>query len=348
MTALNTPLRRHWLRIALATALLFSATPHRSSAAPPEPVATGGFTLAVLPDTQMYAWKEPEIYAVQTRWINANAKAHNIPFVLHLGDITQHNNDEQWKLARQAQDELKIPCALLPGNHDLGAGGKADSRETLMTRYFPVSELKKWKTFGGVYDKEPERTENSFHRFEAGGRKWLVVALEFGPRNDVLRWAGDVAAKHPGHSVILITHAYLRPDTQRFDRRLKLTVKGRELSLGLDNYALSKSSDGFNDGEDIWQKLVSQHANFVLVISGHVCVTGRRTDTGRHGNPVHQMVVDYQNQTRGGNGFLRLLQFAPDGKTVRAVDYSPLLDKPSEIPGTDFTLELPPAPRGAE
>jgi hypothetical protein len=125
-------------------------------------------------------------------------------------------------------------------------------------------------------------------------------------------------------------------------------VKGKESNKGLDNFGLSKAADGFNDGEDIWQKLVSQHANFFLVISGHVCVTGRRTDTGKHGNTVHQMVVDYQNQEKGGNGFLRLLQFSADGKTIRAIDYSPSLDQLSSIPNTDFTLELPPAPRGAE
>ena len=83
----------------------------------------------------------------------------------------------------------------------------------------------------------------------------------------------------------------------------------------------------------------------VLVISGHVCVTGRRIDTGKHGNTVHQMVVDYQNQENGGNGFLRLLQFPPEGKTIRVVDYSPYLDQNSAIKNTDFEIDLPPQPR---
>lgn len=335
---LTTRISRLLLFLALLTGLAF--------AAPLAPPPKGGFTIAVLPDTQMYAWKDPDIYSAQTKWIAENVKSHNILLVLHLGDVTQHNTPEQWQAARAAHDLLKgkVPCAILPGNHDLGADGKAATRETLLTKFFPVSEFRQWPSFGGVYDKEPDRSENNYHRWTAAGRKWLVIALEFAPRNDVLRWAGDVAKKHSDHSVILVTHAYLRTDNTRYNRHEKMMVKGKERNKGLDSFALSRLPDGFNDGEDIWQKLVSQHPNFVLVVSGHTCVTGRRTDTGKHGNPVHQMVVDYQNQDQGGAGFLRLLQFSPDGSTIRAVDYSPLLHRFSSIPDTDFVFQLPPAP----
>jgi Calcineurin-like phosphoesterase len=339
------PMRRRFLTplILLLAAL---AGVWSAPAAAPAPPARGGFTIAVLPDTQMYAWKDPSLYAAQTKWIAVHVRAHKIEMVLHLGDITQHNTNEQWRAARSAHDLIarKVPCAIAPGNHDLGPSGRANTRDTAFTKFFPLAGFQRWPAFGGVYDKEPARTENNFHRFTAGGRKWLVLALEFGPRDDVVRWANDVVKRHADHSAILITHAYLRPDHTRYDRRVKITIKGKEGNKGLDNFGLSKSPDGFNDGEDLWQKLVSQHANFVLVVSGHTCVTGRRTDNGRHGNPVHQMVVDYQNQERGGNGFLRLLQFQPDGKTVRAVDYSPVLDALSAIPETDYQFELPPAP----
>jgi 3',5'-cyclic AMP phosphodiesterase CpdA len=330
----------------LTLALGGSIAAHCSFAAPPP--FEGGFTLAVLPDTQIYAWKYPEIYTAQTRWIADNVKTYNITYVLHVGDVTQHNTNEQWKIAQDAHALMskKVPCAILPGNHDLGVGGKADSRESLMSEFFPLSEFKKWQTFGGVYDKEPARTENNFHLFEAGGRKWLVIALEFGPRDDVLRWANDVAAKYPDRSAILITHAYLRPDNTRFDRKVFTTVKGKRSNKGLDGSVLSKATSGFNDGEDIWEKVASQHANFALVISGHVCITGRRTDAGKHGNTVHQMVVDYQNQEKGGNGYLRLLQFLPDGKSIRVRDYSPVLDDTIKTEDRVYDLELPPAPRG--
>ena len=314
----------------------------------PAPVP-GGFTLAVLPDTQYYAWKYPDTYIAQTRWLADNARRYNLTYVLHVGDITQHNTNSQWEVAARAHALLdgKIPCAITTGNHDLGPEGRAGTRDTQFARYFQLEKFKRWPTFGGVYDKEPGRMDNSFHRFEAGGRKWLILCLEFGPRDDVLRWGNDVAAQHPDRSVILVTHAYLRPENLRFNRHAFIKVAGLEVNLGMDSYGVARAAGGFNDGEDVWKKLVSQHANFALVVSGHVCFTGRLDSEGRHGNSVHQMVVDYQNAKEGGQGFLRLLQFHPDGKAVSVADYSPLLDLLSERKGAsyEFSIAPPPVPK---
>ncbi|MBI5772209.1 MAG: metallophosphoesterase [Verrucomicrobia bacterium] len=330
-------IRRFFLVLSLATCALAL----RLGAAPPPP--EGGFTLAVLPDTQFYALKHPEIYDAQTKWIAENVKRYNIAYVLHVGDITDKNTAPEWEVAAKAHARLAgvVPCALLPGNHDYNK-----ERGSGLSAAFPPDEFRKLPTFGGFYDQEPQRSDNSYHLFEAGGRKWLVLALEYGPRHDVLRWANAVAAKHPDRSAILITHAYLRPDNTRFDRKVFAMVKGKRSNKGLDGSALSKSPAGFNDGEDLWQKLVSQHANFTLVVSGHVCITGRRTDTGKHGNAVHQILVDYQNQPNGGNGYLRLLQFLPDGKTLRVRDYSPTLDDTIAAEDRVFDLAFPPAPKG--
>lgn len=169
----------------------------------------------------------------------------------------------------------------------------------------------------------------------------MILGLEFGPRNDVLRWANEVVAAHPKRTVILVTHAYLRPDNNRFNRELLLGPKKKP--AGLDGYALSKSKAGFNDGEDLWKKLVSKHANMTMVLSGHVCYTGLLSSPGEAGNIVHQILVDYQRDPSGGNGYLRLMQIAPDGVTVKVNDYSPFLDSDSKQPGAHFELKLPPA-----
>lgn len=68
----------------------------------PVPIA-GGFTLAVLPDTQIYAWKHPDTYPAQTRWLADHAKRYNLRYVLHVGDITQHNTNTQWQVAARAR-----------------------------------------------------------------------------------------------------------------------------------------------------------------------------------------------------------------------------------------------------
>src|SRR5688572_4917066 len=51
------------------------------------------FTLVLLPDTQVYSHSYPEIFRAQTEWIVE--EADRITFVLHQGDITDHNSDEE-------------------------------------------------------------------------------------------------------------------------------------------------------------------------------------------------------------------------------------------------------------
>jgi 3',5'-cyclic AMP phosphodiesterase CpdA len=333
-------LRRHFFtRMLIALACLTLTVQLLAEAPAPVP---GAFTLAVIPDTQFYSAKFPATYEAQTRWIAGNAKRYNMAYVLHVGDMTDHNTNSEWQVVQRAHSLLDetLPYAIVPGNHDLGADGKTKSRDSLLSEFFPVSKFRQWPTFGGNYDKETERSENSFHKFTANGRSWLILALEFAPRHDVLRWANQVAQQHPDHSIIMITHAYLRPDNTRYNRQV--TVKSTGKSAGLDGSGLSKSPEGFNDGEDMWQKLVSQHANFALVISGHVCVTGKLESEGKAGNVVHQMLVDYQNQPNGGDGYLRLLQFHPDGRKVTVNDYSPTLDKVSEIAGANYEFSIAP------
>jgi hypothetical protein len=85
---------------------------------------------------------------------------------------------------------------------------------------------------------------------------------------------------------------------------------------------------------------VSKHANFALVISGHVGISAHLESRGVHGNVVHQLVVDYQNIENGGNGWLRLVQVEADGKTVRVRDYSPLVNETTDRE----SFELAPLP----
>lgn len=316
-----------WMPNHLKTNILFCAVClwvfALAQAAAPSPV-DGGFTLVVVPDTQNYVWHRPELYTLQTGWIAANVERYRVAHVLHVGDITQHNNMQEWQSARRAHSLYKdmVPAAYAAGNHDLGPDGSAASRGSLFSDYITLADYRSQPGFGGVYDKEPDRTENSYHLFNAGGRQWLILALEFGPRDDVIRWAGEVVARYPDRSAILLTHAYLFSDGTRF--------QGTRQPHGPAVFGLSKSSGGANDGEALWRKLVSKHASFALVISGHVGITAHLESKGEHGNTVHQLVVDYQNVENGGNGWLRLLQFQPDGKTVTVRDYSPLLDETTE------------------
>ena len=87
----------------------------------------------------------------------------------------------------------------------LPSSGSATTRETLFNEYFSADDFKKWPTFGGLM-KEGE-LENSYHLFSAGGRDWIVLALEWGPRDETVAWANEVLQKYPKRKAILITHA---------------------------------------------------------------------------------------------------------------------------------------------
>ena len=281
------------------------------------------FKIAVLPDTQIYAISYPAIFTSQTQWIANNAQAQGIKFVIHEGDITNNNNTAQWQVARDAMRIMDgvVPYSVLPGNHDIGSNGSTDTRDTtLFNTYFPASHYSGAPTFGGVYPAEPTRYDNNYHTFSAGGTDWLVLSLEFGPRGPVLDWANQVVSSHPNHRVIVATHTYMYYDETRHNT-------GH--SWNPHAYGVATGPGGVNDGEEMWQKFVKLHPNITMVFNGHVLDDGegRRVTIGDHGNKVYQMLSNYQNQTNGGNGYLRLIEIDPALGTIRGTSYSPYLNQ---------------------
>jgi hypothetical protein len=285
----------------------------------PEPYVAGSWTLAVLPDTQIYAMLFPGLFRLQTDWIVANAAALDIRYVLHLGDITNNNVPRQWQHARAALATLigKLPLAIVGGNHDYGPNGNAATRDTLLNEYFPFAEQQRMPTFGGAFTEG--RLDNTFHKFSAGGRDWIVLALEWAPRDEVVAWADGVMQRHPDATGILLTHAYLYHDGLRYDHSDQ-----RRQDHAPHQYATPGSK---NDGEQLWQKLVRRH-DFRITLNGHVLGDGAGYLQSRNdrGNVVHQILANYQMRTLGGEAYLRLLEFRPDGRTVVVKTWSPLYE----------------------
>ncbi len=281
-------------------------------------------TLVVLPDTEVYSQKRPELFEAQTRWIADNARERNIAYVLHEGDIVHDDVEAQWKVARRcfAMLDGKVPYALVPGNHDYSG----TNRSTRLNEFFPVAEFRKWPTFGGV--REGGGMENSYHLCRIGNRDWIILALEFGPRDEVVDWANKVLAAHPNRLGILVTHAYLFRNNARYDH-----TAGKQRA--------TPHAWG-NDGEELWRKLVRRHPGMMLVFSGHVATggVGYLASQGEHGNTVHQLMVDFESLRGGGSGYLRLVEFLPDGKTVQVRTYSPALKRSLNDAEHEFSFAL--------
>ncbi|MBL4634869.1 MAG: metallophosphoesterase [Kofleriaceae bacterium] len=292
------------------------------------PEGNDGFTIAILPDTQGYSQFYPEIWQAQTDWLADNADLLNVKIVIHVGDLVEGSwRADQWQVAQDKMGILtqaQLPFIIAPGNHDYGAirdSRNARDRSTLLDQYFPLQSFEAMPTFGGVYP-EGERVDNSYHTFEAGGSKWLVLALEFGPRDALLDWANDIVLEHADHKVIIATHAYLYPDGTRYD----WATKGADQAHSPHTYGIAESPEGLNDGQEMWDKFVSRHSNIVAVVSGHVLDDGLGYQVSRGAGQVHEMVANYQSYDFAGDGYLRLLQFDDENKKAWVRSYSPFRD----------------------
>lgn len=280
------------------------------------------FTIAVLPDTQYYARDYPDIFVRQTEWLVANAEERNIRLMLHLGDITDRNTHAEWERANRSISLLDgvIPYVLATGNHDLLSGaGVRDRTSTHFNMYFPASRYQDLPSFGGLF--EADRHENSYYTFNLGGEAYLVMSLEFGPRDEVLDWANHIVAEHPDHKVVVITHTYTSSSGRR--------VTPNTTSASPQVYPLGQDpKQSVNDGEQMWDKFVRRHPNMFMVLSGHIATSTMRSQVavGDHGNTVYEILMDYQGEPNGGDGWLVLLEFV-DENTLEVRTYSPYRDE---------------------
>ncbi|MEN6309214.1 MAG: Ig-like domain-containing protein, partial [Anaerohalosphaeraceae bacterium] len=287
------------------------------------------FSLVILPDTQKYSLDYPAIYTSQTTWIAGHRDPLKLAFVLHEGDITHTRTTAEWDNASASMsvlDAAQVPYAIAMGNHDQPNAAPRDT--SLFNTYFPVSRYENCLTFGGVY--EANHMENSWHTFTAGGIDWLVFVFEFGPRDAVLSWANGIIAAHPHHRIIVVTHAYMYDD----DTRL-----GDGDSWNPNNYNYCSSYDcTCNDGDEMWNNFIKLHKNMTFVFSGHVLHdgTGRRVDTGDHGNRVYQMLANFQMNASGGEGFLRIVKCFPESGNVTVESYSPYIHQYKTAPDHQF------------
>lgn len=305
---------------------------------PPEPVLAGNnqdFTIIVMPDTQGYVQynSRKEIFRAQTNWIIEHQQQENIIFVIHLGDIIQSysvpgTSEPEWEFAADCMNDLAeagIPFGTVPGNHDYYS-----ARDSAMyNQYFPLSGFEAMETFGGAF--EENSSDNTWHSFRAGGISFLVFMLEFGSRDVVLEWAGNIIEDHPGFAAISATHGYLDYDDHQ---------------LGPSDYHSPVNGFGLTDGNSgtgMWDKHFSKHKDNFMVLSGH---TGSSDDGAGYlesendaGELVYQLMSNYQYFPTDNLGYLRIMDFSPRDRNVTIRTYSPHLDLSLTDSGNNFTIE---------
>ena len=262
--------------------------------------------------------------------------------VLCVGDLVNQNNtgsltkpndwelvcDEQWEAFSKIASRLdgRVPYVFCTGNHDYGPRNSED-RRTGYNRYFksdrnPLSREQLVEC--GPNSFGVHTLENVAYEFTAphpDNRKFLIVALQFSPTDAMIKWAKTLtdSPRFADHFVILLTHSFIRGDGTR---------------IAKEGYTISRK--GGNAPEDIFTKLVATSKNIRLVVCGHAFGRGSWEKSAAlsmtknaAGKDVAQMLfntqaIDGHWVGNGGDGWLRLLEFMPDRKTIKARTFSPL------------------------
>jgi hypothetical protein len=305
---------------------------------PPVLSDSSSVSIILLPDIQNYVKFERNqpILDLMTAWVSENINKLNVKALLCTGDLVAQNempvpgwkrqdqsSQLQWKATSRAFERLdgKIPYILCTGNHDYGYVNIVN-RNTNLNKYFPPDRNLCWhKSLAGICNNASgiPTLENAAYEIKMyGNLNILVVSLEFAPRDEALNWAKNLcqSKKYKDHLCILLTHSYLNWDGKRIET---------------EKYKIEKP----NYGQAIWEKLVYPSSNIRMVISGHLNSpkdrrknVGFQIDKNSSGKPVCQMVFNAQsegggNTGNGGDGWLRILEFLPDGKTVKVKTFSP-------------------------
>ena len=222
---------------------------------------------------------------------------------------------EQWQAARDAFSTLNgvVPYIMATGNHDYGTTN-SQTRDTKFNTYFKATDnpLVNPAT-GGILKGTmvPGELQNAYFEFTApDGRNMLIFSLEFWPRDNVVNWAKGIAQQpqYADSTAVLLTHSIINSA----DGYWRTSDEAYEM-------------EGGNDGLDLWNKLMKTSGNFEMSFNGHIGgdQIGYRVDTSSAGDKVHQMLINSQFETNAGNGWMRVLEFLDDGKTVRVRTYSP-------------------------
>jgi hypothetical protein len=278
--------RRNVIRAALTAPAvpLAVAAPAAASAAPARfDVADPRFSIAVLPDTQ-YLFDadsaDPAPVRATFEHLLKQRAADNIAFLTHLGDVTEHGTEQEIVLAGDTFGAIdgRLPYSVLAGNHDVS--GDDQRGDTAYLRTFGPARFRGRPGFLGA---SPDGY-NSAHRITAGGRQWLILALDWRISDRGLAWAREQLRANPRLPAIVTTHDLAYADDQ-----------GRAALSG--------------HGQRLWDRLIKDHDQIFLTLSGHYWPPGRTVLRNSAGHDVHVHIANYQDRYYGGAGMVRLYRF---------------------------------------
>ncbi len=262
------------------------------------------------------------------------------PFFGKHFDPTERVREFEMPQAKSAYERIAavgLPFGVPPGNHDYDAMynvstyppnlQKPPAELTMTPQDIGVLHVGGLSNFVSVFgadsdffaDKDwyvsaHDGGTSSAQIFEAGGYRFLHIALEMQAGDRALDWARGVLAAHPGLPTIVSTHDYLTPWAERID--------GGFLDFTLVDPAYH------NTPQQVFEKLIAPNDQIFLVLCGHYHGQAFLEERNEAGHAVYTVLADYQDRgqvgldagqpnggglgggpTGIGDGWLRLLRF---------------------------------------
>lgn len=328
----------------------------------PELEDQNSFSMIFLSDPQSYtkfALNQP-IFELQTAWTSAMRNRLKVLTALISGDFVEQNDKDnpfvngkidasaqnqldlrngdqsstqQWESVSHALNNLDnvLPYVTCQGNHDCGPLAAEDRTSRQPEYIYPERNvLNEMHIVSLCPNYEGKKTmESSAYEFKT--ETWgdlLIIGFEFAPRDEALNWAKQLieSDQYKNHRVIIFTHSFLQEDGTQYES---------------EGYTLQPR----NWAKDVWTKLIYPSKNIVLVLCGHAgsptkmgstvsatdysTTCSFRTDPAADGRIIPQMMFNAQCADgnwygNGGDGWLRILEFKPDGTTISVRTFSPL------------------------
>ena len=295
------------------------------------------YSFMVVGDTQIMTDQHPEYLHCIYDYIVDNVEAKKVKYVFGVGDITDNDGADEWEIAVPEIAKLDgvVRYSIVRGNHDIYSSGNNLSKISNFDKNYGSLDHPYANQYTYAYESGEDgvfRARNTIHFFEAGGIKYINVALDFGANDDILNWASEIISQYPYHNVIVSTHCYLDADGDYYDVNCS---SDPERDFG----------SSANNGDEIFEKFVSKHPNITMVICGHAPSSNivTRTVTDDFGRSVVEVLVDPQsldnNATVSPTGLVATFYVSADGKTVTTTYYSTVKGKYYKAEN-NFTFEL--------
>lgn len=332
--------RARQLRTACISAFILAlAVPAAPAFAVDPPPPGEDFTIAVIPDTQGYTVDtiNESKFEDQVNWIVENQDDLNIAWVTQVGDLVESwPNENHWARASKYMkvlDDAGVPNSVLPGNHDMNiVTGEAITYDAHFppSRYSAAAWNSPEASYGGylgqnLFGPDPvdRKNKDNFGLLTAGGMDFVLINLEFESPDYTLDWAQKVLDAYPDRRAIISTHGFITTG-------------------GTRSNTVIRSDPGVNTAAQVWNELIYDNCNIFLVLNGHWHDgdegEANRTDPNACGQPVHQILSNYQERINGGDGWLRYYTFSPAAGTIVAKTYSPTLGRFETDADSDFSL----------